>query len=265
MNAASRKFCNVSDNSLILLDRVSKRFYCDRNRRESLRNRFIRAISRVPRDPQTKDYTIADVSFRIGPAESIAIIGDNGSGKSTLIRLIANIYAPSEGCISTHGRIATVLELGAGFHKELTGADNLAMYAAALGLTRIELLERIDAMIHFADIGDVLHKPIKHYSTGMQARLALAVALCGIFDAVLLDEAMSVGDYSFRVKVENHVRNYVSNGGTVVLVSHDLDLLQRTCTRALWLNDGKIVLDGPVDKVVSAYQNSKGNRLQQPH
>ncbi|MEA2094005.1 MAG: ATP-binding cassette domain-containing protein, partial [Pseudomonadota bacterium] len=124
--------------------------------------------SRRAGEPQGGEFTIADASFRVGPAEAVAIVGDNGAGKSTLLRLMAGIYKPTTGRVSLHGRAASVLELGAAFHKELSGEDNLAMYAAALGLSRIEFVERAGDMVSFADIGNVLHKPIKHYSTGMQ-------------------------------------------------------------------------------------------------
>jgi ABC-type polysaccharide/polyol phosphate transport system ATPase subunit len=247
----------LNDADLIVLDRVGKRFDHDRNKKESLRQWFIRTTSRRPRELQAGEFTIADVSVRVGRAEAVAVVGDNGAGKSTLLRLMAGIYEPSTGRVSSSGRAASVLELGAGFHKELTGEDNLAMYAAALGLSRIEFEDRVEAMVSFADIGDVLHKPIKHYSTGMQARLSMAVALCGIFDVILLDEALAVGDRSFRVKVEERVARYIADGGSVVLASHNLDFLHRVCTRALWLSHGRIRADGPVDAVVSEYRSAK--------
>jgi len=252
----------VSGEDLIILQDVGKRFDHERNKRGSLRQWFIRATGRKQRESRngSSEFTIADVSFRVGAAESVAIVGDNGAGKSTLLRLMAGIYEPSRGRISRRGRVASVLELGAGFHKELNGAENLAMYAAGLGLSRTEFEARAAEMIAFADIGDVLHKPIKHYSTGMQARLALAVALSGSFDIILLDEALAVGDRSFRVKVEKRVDQYVAGGGTLVLASHSRELLQRVCTRALWLSHGRLKADGPLDTVVNAYMSTKGQR-----
>lgn len=247
----------MSRADLIVLEQVGKRFDHDRNKQETLRQRFIREIQRVPRELEPGEFTIADVSLRVAPAETIAIVGNNGSGKSTLLRLMAGIYQPSTGRVSSTGRTGSVLELGAGFHKELSGEDNLAMYAAALGLSRIEFEERAEDMVSFADIGDVLHKPIKHYSTGMQARLAMAVALCGVFDVILLDEALAVGDRSFREKVEERVHKYIADGGSVVLASHSLDFLHRVCARALWLSHGRIKADGPVDTIVDAYKRTK--------
>lgn len=249
----------MNDADLIVLENVAKRFEHDEDKKESLRQFFIRATSGKKRDLQPGEFTIADISMQIGRNETVALVGNNGAGKSTLLRLMAGIYAPSSGKIYSRGRVASVLELGAGFHKELTGADNLAMYAAALGLSRIEFEERVDDMVSFADIGDVLNKPIKHYSTGMQARLALAVALCGIFDVILIDEALAVGDQSFRTRVEERVNKYIADGGGMVLASHNLDFLHRVCTRAVWLVNGRINADGPVETVVNEYGSTKDN------
>ena len=247
----------MSGEDLIVLEQVGKRFDYDRNKKESLRQWFIRTSSGKPRELEPGEFNVQDVSVRVRAAETVAIVGNNGAGKSTLLRLMAGIYSPSTGRVFSTGRIASVLELGAGFHKELSGEDNLAMYAAALGLSRLEFEERAGDMVSFADIGDVLHKPIKHYSTGMQARLALAVALCGIFDAILVDEALAVGDRTFRDRVEERVRKYIADGGSVVLASHNLEFLQRVCTRALWLGHGRILADGPTDVVLDKYRSAK--------
>lgn len=248
----------LSDTHLIALDRVGKRFGPDRAERTSLRQWFIHATTGKPAEQAQNDLTLEEISLRIEKTETVALIGDNGAGKSTLLRLMAGIYRPSTGRVMIGGRVGCVLELGAGFHKELSGEDNLAMYAAALGLTYGEFEQLSDEMVAFADIGDVLKKPIKHYSTGMQARLAISVALCGLFDVILVDEALSVGDQSFRTKVEQRVRDYIADGGTVVLASHDLRMLQRICKRAVWLNRGHVAADGPVEEVADRYSRSKG-------
>lgn len=242
---------------LIVLEHVGKRFDHGRHREQSLRSWFVGISTRQPAKSADAEYAITDVSFSIRQAEAVALIGDNGAGKSTLLRLMAKIYEPSTGIIDLRGRLASVLELGAGFHKELSGADNLAMYAAALGMNRSEFEMRVADMIAFADIGDVLHKPIKQYSTGMQARLALAVALCGAFDVILLDEALSVGDRSFREKAEERVLRYIADGGSIVLASHNLDFLERVCSRALWIAGGRVEADGTVESVVSRYRQEK--------
>ena len=189
----------MDEQDLIVLAQVDKRFDHDRSRTNSLRQKAIRFARGTKTKSECGDFAIRNINFRLRRRETVGIVGDNGAGKSTLLRLMARIYAPSFGRVSSRGRIGAVLELGAGFHKQLTGADNLAVFAAALGLSRAEFEARTDEMVAFADIGDVLNRPIKYYSTGMQARLAIAVATCDVFDAILLDEALAVGDKSFRV------------------------------------------------------------------
>ncbi|HSG65480.1 MAG TPA: ABC transporter ATP-binding protein, partial [Gammaproteobacteria bacterium] len=139
-------------------------------------------------------------------------------------------------------------------HKELTGADNIVTYAAAMGLSGAELRSRWAEIVAFADIGDVLEKPIKHYSTGMQARLALSVALCGKFDTLVLDEALSVGDQSFRQKIRARLEQFHLEGGTLILVSHDFEHIRSLCPRTIWLRDGRIVADGDTETVLRSYQ-----------
>lgn len=250
------KSCEVSAPAAITARGLSKRFYYDRHRAKSLRQWFIRSVLHrpVPKPPQA--FSIENLNLSVYRGESIGIVGDNGSGKSTLLRVIAGIYRPSSGEIDCSGKLAAVLELGAGFHKELTGIDNIATYAAALGLSRVELRKQWPEIVSFADIGAVLDKPIKHYSTGMQARLALGVALCGEFDILLLDEALSVGDKGFRQKVEERLRQYHADGGTLVLVSHDLNHLRPLCSRIIWLREGRIVADGDTETVLRDYENA---------
>jgi len=250
------KSCKVSTPAVITVRGLSKRFYYDRHRTKSLRQWFIRYVLRhpVPKPPQ--DFSIENLSLSVYRGETVGIVGGNGSGKSTLLRVIAGIYRPSSGEVDCSGELAAVLELGSGFHMELTGTDNIATYAAALGLSRVALRKRWPEIVAFADIGDVLDKPIKHYSTGMQARLALGVALCGEFDILLLDEALSVGDQGFRHKVEARLKQYHADGGTLILVSHDLNHLRPLCTRVIWLHEGRIVADGDTETVLRDYENA---------
>ena len=250
------KSCKVSTPEAITVRGLTKRFYYDRHRVKSLRQWFIRSVLHrsVPKPPHA--FSIENLSLSVYRGESVGIVGGNGSGKSTLLRVIAGIYRPSSGEVNCSGELAAVLELGAGFHKELTGTDNIATYAAALGLTRVELRKQWPEIVAFADIGEVLDKPIKHYSTGMQARLALGVALCSEFDILLLDEVLSVGDQGFRHKVEKRLKQYHANGGTLILVSHDLNHLRILCSRIIWLREGRIVADGDTETVLRDYENA---------
>lgn len=250
------KSCDVSAPAAITVRDLSKRFFYDRHRTKSLRQWFIRSVLHraVPKPPPA--FSIENLNLSVYRGESVGIVGGNGSGKSTLLRVIAGIYRPSTGEVNCSGKLAAVLELGAGFHKELTGADNIATYAAALGLSRVELRKRWSEIVAFADIGAVLDKPIKHYSTGMQARLALGVALCGDFDILLLDEVLSVGDQGFRHKVEERLKQYHADGGTLILVSHDLNHLRPICSRVIWLRDGRVLADDDTETVLRDYENA---------
>jgi len=251
-----QKSCEAPPRAVITVRQLSKRFYYDRHRTKSLRQWFIRTVLRHPAPPPPDAFSIENLNLSIRRGESVGIVGGNGSGKSTLLRVIAGIYRPSSGDVECFGKLAAVLELGAAFHKELTGTDNIATYAAALGLSRIELRKRWHKIVDFADIGDVLDKPIKHYSTGMQARLALSVALCGEFEILLLDEALSVGDQAFRHKVEKRLEQYHKDGGTLILVSHDLDHLRSLCSRVIWLHKGNILEDGDKEAVLRDYEEA---------
>jgi ABC-2 type transport system ATP-binding protein len=194
------------------------------------------------------------VDLTVSRGESVALLGRNGSGKSTVLRLIAGIYRATAGTVETSGRITAVIELGAGFHPELTGAENIALYAAVLGLTRKELAERYDEIVEFAAIPDLPDTPLKYYSSGMEARLAFSVAVCLQPDILLLDEVLAVGDQGFRERCLERLRQYHARGGTLVLVSHELEQLRALCTRGVWLEEGRIVMDGAIDAVLARYR-----------
>jgi ABC-2 type transport system ATP-binding protein len=199
-------------------------------------------------------FTLRDVDLTVGRGESVALLGRNGSGKSTVLRLIAGIYRASRGTVETSGRITAVIELGAGFHPELTGAENIALYASVLGLTRKELAERYDEIVEFAAIPDLPDTPLKYYSSGMEARLAFSVAVCLQPDILLLDEVLAVGDQAFRARCLERLGQYHARGGTLILVSHELDQLRALCTRGVWLEEGRIVMDGAIDEVLARYR-----------
>ncbi len=236
---------------------VSKRFYFYEHRTSTLREWFIRRVLLRPLHVARAEFTLRDVSFRVEAGESVALIGSNGSGKSTALRLIAGIYQPSAGMLETSGRITAVIELGAGFHPELSGAENIALYAALLGLPRRELAARYDEIVEFAAIRDVLDTPLKYYSSGMEARLAFSVAVCLRPDILLLDEVLAGGDQAFRARCLDRLRQYHAKGGTLLLVSHELEQLRELCTRALWLDRGCLIMDGSIGNVLEAYRAAR--------
>ena len=232
---------------------VVKRFYLYEHRPTSLRELFVQRVLRRPPPERQACFRLVDFSLTVERGESVALVGSNGSGKSTALRLIAGIYAPTEGLVETNGRLAAVVELGAGFHPELTGAENVEVYGTVMGLTRRELAERYRNIVDFADIGDFIGVPVKYYSSGMQARLAFAVAACADPDILLLDEVLAVGDASFRERCYDRLRTFHARGGTLVVVSHDLPVVRELCTRAVWLDRGTVAMSGPVDDVLAAY------------
>jgi ABC-type polysaccharide/polyol phosphate transport system ATPase subunit len=238
----------------VLCTNVVKRFYRYEHRTRSIREAFVRSVLGRPLHDRRAEFTLRDFSLRVERGEAVALVGGNGSGKSTALRLIAGIYRPSSGTIVTRGRLAAVIELGVGFHPELTGAENVVQYAAALGLSRREVAERFDEIVEFAELDAFIREPVKIYSSGMQARLAFAVAMLSKPpDVLLIDEALSVGDYMFQDKCVARVEDIRAHGGSMVMVSHNPDTILQLCTRALWLEHGSIRMEGPVDEVLDAY------------
>lgn len=232
---------------------VVKRYYHYEHRTTSLQEFFVRTILRKPIHLRRARFQLEHLDLEIARGEAVAMIGPNGSGKSTALRLIAGIYPPTEGTIITRGRVVGVIELGASFHPDLTGAENVELYAAVLGLTRQEIRDRYPEVLDFAQIGEFIDVPLKYYSSGMRARLAFSVALCSRPDMLLLDEVMAVGDADFRHRCLERLRTFHEDGGTILVVSHDFDTLRGLCTRAVWLDAGRVRRVGPLDDVVRAY------------
>lgn len=233
---------------------LSKRFQLYEHSTDSLRELFIRAVRRRPIAVGRPYFAVTDFNLRVLSGECVAIIGQNGSGKSTVLRLIAGVYPPTTGSVVTRGRVAAVLELGAGFHPELTGAENIALYGVLMGLSRRELAERYDPIVDFADIGDFIQTPVKYYSSGMKARLAFAVAVCVDHQILVLDEVLAVGDEAFRHKCHQHLFDYHARGGTLIIATHDLEQIEKMCSRAVWVDKGRQVMTGNVTEVAEAYR-----------
>jgi lipopolysaccharide transport system ATP-binding protein len=196
---------------------------------------------------------LRDVNLDIRRGESLALIGENGAGKSTLLKLITGVLTPSSGSVKVNGEIGALLELGAGFHPEYSGRDNIAMSAALHGLGGAELRKRLPEIIAFADIGDYIDEPVKHYSSGMVVRLGFAVIAALKPDLLVTDEVLAVGDESFQKKCVQWMKDYLAGGGTLILVSHSMYHVQKLCRHACWLQGGAIAMSGDVFEVTQAY------------
>ena len=196
---------------------------------------------------------LRDVNLEIRRGESLGLIGENGAGKSTLLKLITGVLTPSTGSVKVNGEIGALLELGAGFHPEYSGRDNIAMSAALHGLDGAELRRRLPEIIAFADIGDYIDEPVKHYSSGMVVRLGFAVIAALKPDLLVTDEVLAVGDESFQKKCVQWMKDYLAGGGTLILVSHSMYHVQKLCRHACWLRAGEIAMSGDVFDVTQAY------------
>ena len=193
------------------------------------------------------------VSFELKRGESLGIIGENGAGKSTLLKIIAGVIEPTRGTIAVDGRVGALLELGSGFHPDYTGLANIDLAAALLGLSPREIAAKRDEIIAFADIGEHIDDPIKHYSSGMVVRLGFAVATALAPDVLITDEVLAVGDESFQKKCIAWMERYLADGGTLLLCSHGMYHVQKLCRDALWLKDGRVERYGPTADVTQAY------------
>jgi ABC-type polysaccharide/polyol phosphate transport system ATPase subunit len=193
------------------------------------------------------------VSFELAAGQSLGVVGENGAGKSTLLKVVAGVITPTRGSVAVRGRVGALLELGSGFHPEYSGLDNIDLAAALLGLAPAEIAAKRDEIIAFADIGEHIREPIKHYSSGMVVRLGFAVATALKPDILITDEVLAVGDESFQKKCIAWIEGFLAGGGTLLLCSHSMYHIQKLCRTALWLKDGKVERYGPAPEVTQSY------------
>lgn len=196
---------------------------------------------------------LKDISLDIKKGEVVALIGVNGSGKSTLLKLMTKIIYPNKGKIETNGKLTSLLELGAGFHPDFSGRENIYFNASIFGLTRKEIDNRLNQIIEFSELQDFIDNPVRTYSSGMYMRLAFSVAINVDADILLIDEILSVGDQHFQEKCFRKIEELKQEGKTIVFVTHGMDSVRRFCTRAVWLHEGSIKLDGEIEEVVNRY------------
>jgi len=244
----------------IVLHSVSKTFRKSTVRREytTLKTEFVRWLRRrrQPDLPAASIHALSDVSLAVPQGKTYGLVGRNGSGKSTLLKLVTGIYTPTSGTVEVHGRISALLELGAGFHPDFSGRENIFVNGIILGMSRKEIRGRVDEIIDFAELGDFIDEPVRTYSSGMYARLAFAVATHVDPEILIIDEILSVGDEHFARKSSAKMEEFRRAGKTILLVTHDLGTLQRRCDLAAWLDGGVLKAAGDPVEVVNAYRTA---------
>ncbi len=233
---------------------VSMRFNLAKEKLDSFKEYMIKLIKRQLKF--TEFYALTDVSVTVNKGEIFGIVGLNGSGKSTLLKVIAGVFRPTMGTVKIRGNIAPLIELGAGFDPDLTGRENIYLNGCVLGYKEAFLREKFDEIVEFSELADMIDVPIKNYSSGMVSRLAFAIATVVEPDILISDEVLSVGDFLFTKKCEARIEKLIENGTTVLLVSHDINQIERMCDRAAWIKNGRIMLIGSTAKVCETYKNS---------
>ena len=238
-----------SDNAIVV-NNVHKSFNVYLDKSNSLKESLISLFSRNRKE---KRLVLNGINLEIKKGEAVALIGTNGSGKSTLLKLMTKIIYPNKGTIKVNGKLTSLLELGAGFHPDFSGRENIYFNASIFGLTKDQIDKRIDDIIEFSELGSYIDNPVRTYSSGMYMRLAFSVAINVDADVLLIDEILAVGDQHFQEKCLNKMRELRDSGKTMVFVTHSMPQVKSLCTRAVWLCEGKIRMDGNTNEVVDAY------------
>ena len=233
----------------IIVKNMTKVFKLYSDKPNTLKERLVRG-----KKNKVEYHTVLrDINLTINKGETVALIGVNGSGKSTLLKLMTKIIYPNKGTVETRGKLTSLLELGAGFHPDFTGRENIYFNASIFGLTRSEIEKRIDDIIEFSELGDFIDSPVRTYSSGMYMRLAFSVAINVDAEILLIDEILAVGDQHFQEKCFAKLEEISASDKTIVIVSHSLGQIERLCSRAVWVNKGTIALDGECKKVTKEY------------
>jgi ABC-2 type transport system ATP-binding protein/lipopolysaccharide transport system ATP-binding protein len=239
----------MSKQTVISIRNVSKTFKIYRDKPLTMKEKILKLRS----NEYSNFYALNDVSIDINKGETIGLIGHNGCGKSTLLKLITKILYPDSGEINVYGRISSLIELGAGFHPDFTGRENIYINASIFGLSRKEINEKIETIIEFSELGEFIENPVRTYSSGMYMRLAFSVAINVNPEILLIDEILSVGDANFQKKCFEKIEGFKREGATILIVAHDLATIERICDRVIWLNEGSIKEQGDADRVINLY------------
>lgn len=244
---ATRPIYATVQDPVVVIEKVTKKFL--KRNTHSFKEAFVGWIKGKKVRADTF-LALDEISFQIGRGESVALLGLNGSGKSTTLKLISGVMKPDSGDVLVKGRVAGLIEVGAGFHPELSGRENVFLNAAILGMDQKEIEQRFDSIVDFSEIGDFIDQEVKHYSSGMFMRLAFSVAIHVEFDILLVDEVLSVGDAPFRRKCNEKITELTKLGKTMVVVSHDRRTMIDLCSRGIAIEGGRVAFDGPIEEAV---------------
>lgn len=237
---------------VLKVNNVSMKFNLSKEKTDSLKDYIIKSIKKEIK--YNEYWALRDINFTLNQGDRIGILGMNGAGKSTLLKVIAGVYKPTEGKITKDGVIVPLLELGAGFDPQYTGAENIFLYGAVMGLSKQFMKEKFDEIVEFSELGEFIDVPLKNYSSGMKSRLGFSIATLISPDILILDEVLSVGDAKFRKKSEAKIKNMFDTGVTVLFVSHSLAQVKRLCNKAMILDKGELVACGEIKEVAKIYK-----------
>src|SRR4051812_49061145 len=241
----------MANTSVISFDQVSKRFTLHKDRQDTIQGRFAGMLR--PRAQGEEFWALRDISFSVGKGESLGLVGHNGAGKSTALKLMTRILEPTNGHVAMSGRVAALLELGSGFHPDLSGRENVFLNGSLLGFSRRDMQARLPEIVDFAEIGDFIDMEVKHYSSGMYTRLAFAVATAVDPDILITDEVLAVGDETFQRKCLNRIHEFREEGRTILFVSHSLEAVRNLCSQTIWLDHGRVMAAGDTNSTLEVY------------
>jgi len=246
----------------VSLENVSKKFILHHDRPRSFQDAFISMLRRDNQGAREEFWALRDVSFEVAHGQVVGFIGPNGAGKSTLLKLISRIIEPTSGRIKVNGRTGSLLELGAGFHPDLTGRENIYLNGSILGLARSQIRQRLDEIIAFAELERFIDVPVKHYSSGMYVRLGFSMAVHTDPEVLLVDEVLAVGDAAFQQKCLDRMAQFKRQGCTILFVSHALQQIEQLCTQVIWLEEGRVQEIGETARVIASYMRAVTDKLE---
>lgn len=261
MSENNTEIMNTDNEYIVDVDKVTVRFNKASEKIDNLKEYVVKLLKRQLMFQEF--IALEDVDLKIKKGEAWAIIGTNGSGKSTLLKVISRILKPYEGTVTTNGTIASLIELGAGIDPKLTARENIYLNGCILGHSRKFIEEKFDQIVEFAELEEFLDSPVKNFSSGMKSRLGFSVATMIEPDILIVDEVLSVGDVLFRKKCINKMNEMLKNGTTLLFVSHNMDQVKKLCNKGIWLNKGKVIMQGDIDEVADEYTNTIEKRKEE--